>query len=228
MATTSRTWTFTSDAEGLTDQGVSDITASWNGADGSPSAGCLDFAKAGGGTGRTEKMRGPTSAGNDWTALFSGLPSDAVVEQARFDAGPTNKVTDGSTFTTLPFSVRLVDASGVSVCAADLLPGQDLKPDAIGSWESTLGRNAVNVNAAKQAATTIVALEIEMGWTGPGGVDDFNLRCDSIQITIFYSIPGQSVRPDGDNAEGGWGSPPLWSKVDEEVAGGDVITGMAT
>lgn len=47
------------------------------------------------------------------------------------------------------------------------------------------------------------------------------------------SLPGPAVtnqylRPDADNAVGGWATAPLWSKVDEASAGGDVITATAS
>ena len=37
-------------------------------------------------------------------------------------------------------------------------------------------------------------------------------------------VPPQQIRPDADNATGGWTTAPLSSKVDEASAGGDVIT----
>jgi hypothetical protein len=38
----------------------------------------------------------------------------------------------------------------------------------------------------------------------------------------------QVLRPDADIANGGWATAPLWSKVDEASAGGDVITATAS
>ena len=42
------------------------------------------------------------------------------------------------------------------------------------------------------------------------------------------ATPPQQIRPDADTATGGWTTAPLWSKVDEASAGGDVITGTAS
>jgi hypothetical protein len=39
--------------------------------------------------------------------------------------------------------------------------------------------------------------------------------------------PPQALRPDADLATAGWSTAPLWSKVDEDVAGGDVISAVS-
>jgi hypothetical protein len=51
-------------------------------------------------------------------------------------------------------------------------------------------------------------------------------------VAVSYIDPGggaspQQVRPDGDLATTGWTTTPLWSKVDEASAGGDVISATA-
>lgn len=47
---------------------------------------------------------------------------------------------------------------------------------------------------------------------------------DAIERTVYSP---QRIRPDADNLDGGWTTAPLWSKVDEETAQGDVITATA-
>ena len=48
------------------------------------------------------------------------------------------------------------------------------------------------------------------------------------RLIVDYTIPMVSVRPDADTTTTGWTTTPLWSKVDEASAGGDVISATAS
>ena len=48
-----------------------------------------------------------------------------------------------------------------------------------------------------------------------------------VEDSTNVGLPPQQIRPDADTVTTGWTTTPLWSKVDEAVAGGDVITATA-
>lgn len=85
------------------------------------------------------------------------------------------------------------------------------------------------------ADTAGTADRIYIGMPGAGGanqpaggsffVDDI---ASGAATWIGPSVLNQSLRPDADNAAGGWTTTPLWSKVDEATPGGDVITATAS
>jgi len=49
-----------------------------------------------------------------------------------------------------------------------------------------------------------------------------------VAVAAIPAPTGQQLRPDADITTTGWSSTPLWSKIDEDPAGGDVITGTAS
>jgi hypothetical protein len=60
-------------------------------------------------------------------------------------------------------------------------------------------------------------------------LDDLNVNTTGKPGPGPYTLtPPQQIRPDADNAAGGWATTPLWSKVDEVTAGGDVISATAS
>jgi hypothetical protein len=64
---------------------------------------------------------------------------------------------------------------------------------------------------------------------GASGTQTWVASASGVSVAGFVAalrpaITIQQVRPDADNAAGGWTTTPLWSKVDEASAGGDVIT----
>jgi hypothetical protein len=69
----------------------------------------------------------------------------------------------------------------------------------------------------------------QLTWTHAGG-DGSNDTCASITAYKAGAVgpPPQQLRPDADLATAGWSTAPLWSKVDEAVAGGDVISAVSS
>ena len=76
------------------------------------------------------------------------------------------------------------------------------------------------------------ALMVEVTDTNnPSGVfaieaSDATIRWDNVRGGSIN--PPQRLYPDGDIAATGWSTAPLWSKVDEAAAGGDVITAVSS
>ena len=88
-------------------------------------------------------------------------------------------------------------------------------------WQRDYARGVVILNASLASATfdmtSYAALKDLAHTTMPTSVV---VPAGTAEILLF----AQSVRPDADNAAGTWTTTPLWSKVDEAAAGGDVIT----
>lgn len=71
---------------------------------------------------------------------------------------------------------------------------------------------------------TNVSSNQSYGETGGGASGPFSLLVVEI---VASTLTMQNVYPDADTAAGSWTTTPLWSKVDEVSAGGDVITSDA-
>lgn len=76
-----------------------------------------------------------------------------------------------------------------------------------------------------QAAITTAVTD----YTGHGADETAHVGTSVTSVTIpnfdmSYPAVGQTIYPDADVDAGTWATAPLWSKVDEAAAGGDVIT----
>lgn len=183
MPTVSRTWVFNADTEGLADVGDSaNIPINW---DGTPAM--LEFGAATGGSNDFERARGPVTAGNDWPTLFPGLPSNAIVTDAQCNAWKYQRFNIG-TLTAWRVRIRIVDSSGTIVhSGGELIDFTDSTPATDGAKQTgTAPGTSRAVDSAKQAASTLVALELRFDRTG-GGLSDIDF--DDIQITVTYSLP---------------------------------------
>jgi hypothetical protein len=93
----------------------------------------------------------------------------------------------------------------------------DVEPDgstyAVGGW-------------AYLAATDALAKQLTWTHAGTDGVQN-----TAKSLTAYAAgpppPPPQALRPDADLAATGWSTAPLWSKVDEASAGGDVISAVS-
>src|SRR4051812_38492088 len=159
MPTVSRTWTFPVDAEGLVDVGDSAIPFQW---DSSPSM--VEFGTIATGTSLSERARGPVTAGKDWTVLFPGLPAGATVTSIECTAYKYQRFAANNAWR---FRMRVVDSSGVKVhSASELVDMSGVTGNDAAKVTGTGLLGVVAVDAGKQAASTIVALELEWGFTG--------------------------------------------------------------
>lgn len=186
MATQARTWTFTADLEGLVDVGDSAIPVNW---DSGPKM--LEFGSISVGTTLAERARGPVTAGKDWTVLFPGIPGGATITDAQCTAWTYQRFAADKAWR---IRMRIVDSAGASVHSAGELvdfsgaTGNDASPVVNGAGTSRA------VDAAKQAAATIVALELAFDFTGVlAGAEDIDF--DDIAITITYTTTATVTPP---------------------------------
>lgn len=92
-------------------------------------------------------------------------------------------------------------------------------------------------------AAAVLAGGASTGWQTPScAKSDANELVDTVRVVyltgtatpwalveeVSQGIELTTVRPDGDIDTTGWATAPLWSKIDEDPAGGDVITATAS
>lgn len=185
MATVTKTWSFTSDAEGLADVGDSAITFQKD--PGDPS---VHFA--GDNSGTTERGR-RASTGETWETW--GVPAGATVTDISVTDYSTRKwaVVAGQSPT---LKIRVVDSSGASVHSAGDLVNQNLGTGQDGSWVPQSGTSRA-VDSGKQASTTDVRLEIQMDFSSASA--NWDVGVDEISIQITYT-GGPTPPTDSDRA----------------------------
>jgi len=186
VPTVIRTWTFTADAEGLTDVGDSAIIPSqWD-----SGAAALEFGVTLAGSGGSERARGPVTAGKDWTVLFPGIPANAIVTNVELLSMNWQRFGSAS-ITAWQMLVRIVDSAGVSVTTPTSVlldntqSGTGIDASKVDISASSTGIQSVL--AGKQAASTIVALEVNIIRTG--GTTGNDIDADDIQIRVTYTLP---------------------------------------
>lgn len=186
MATVDKTWVFASDNEGLADVGVGAWTINHDTA-GNP-GGSLEFgADTLSGT-VTEKAR-KAATGETWETW--GVPAGATVTDVQvisWDYRPWG-ITSVTSYT---FKVRILDSAAASVHAAGDLVSLALTLST-GSWLAGGAGTSRAVDAAKQASTTDVRLEVE-GTVVMSGANSADVGIDNILLRITYTA-GSTTLP---------------------------------
>lgn len=187
MASATRIWEFTGDAEGLADSGNSaEILFAHEPTDGviggSVPAGCVKFTAT---SLVSQVERAIKPVGDTWESLF-GIPAGSTIIDVQLVGYYSRLVTYGGGLYTL--RIRIVDSDGVSVHAAGDLINTAIS-NAPHGWTLNSAGALRGVNAAAQASNTPVRLQLEFQATSATGPEDF--RLDKITIAVTY-ITGSS------------------------------------
>jgi hypothetical protein len=166
-----------------------------------------------------------------WPTL-SGLSAGRVSCIAQAFVGVDN---------TTPFDVNGVITTNTTASASfdetGLTPVTDncmLVSSYVGNWSTgtfTSPPSGMTIQAnhtSGQGRANALADKL-LGTAAATGLQNWVASVSGVSVGGFVAalrpaISIQQIRPDADNAAGGWTTTPLWSKVDEASAGGDVIT----
>lgn len=173
MATVTKTWSFTSDAEGLADVGDSAITFQKDPGDAS-----VHFAGAASGT--TERGR-RASTGETWETW--GVPAGAVVSAIQITAWQ-GRVWGNFGGESCTLTLRIVDSSGTTVHSAGELDSA-VHSSSVGGWTAHGPGTSRAVDGGKQASTTDVRLEIQ--FDASTATPAWDVGVDEITLEITYS-----------------------------------------
>jgi len=192
MATVSRTFTFTSDLEGLQHLGPSaDITASYNASDGDPSVGCLSAQLTGDLASSSGNIYNP-STGETWEDW--GVPAGALVTDIQVTAY-NHQFVENNLVTAFTCQMEVIDSYGNSVTSDD---NQYILNDNIGingfSWAAGGSGIQRSINSNRQDSDTDVRLKIILTMSAlSGNIAGYDL--DTIQITLTYTTGSVSQSP---------------------------------
>lgn len=188
MPTVTKTWSFLTDAEGLTDAGSHPaIHFAWESGDGSPASGCVRFTCTTANVNASEYGR-RASTGETWETW--GVPAGATVTHLQITAWRTRKYSvatnDGATI-----YLRVINSTGGVVhSASPYLATQHISTPPPGGWvdEMSVSPEEIQyaVDSPYQASTTDVRLEIE-ALVGTGTFfGNLDVRIDTISLSITY------------------------------------------
>ena len=90
--------------------------------------------------------------------------------------------------TSVTVAARIVDSGGASVLSADLM-AVNVLPQTSGDWINTGAQTSRTVNAPKQAAATLVALELQVTVVGTTSTN-LDVGIDNLAITATYTTGG--------------------------------------
>lgn len=181
MATVDKTWVFLADAEGLADVGDSAISVVWD-TGGNP-GGSLEFLGAA--TGTTERAR-RAATGQTWETW--GVPAGATVNSVQVISFDSRKWSNATTPTV---KVRVVDSAAASVHTAGDLVSLSLGTGADAAWVANGAGTSRAVDAAKQASTTDVRLEVQLDLLA--ATTSLDVGLDNILLRITYTASGGAV-----------------------------------
>jgi hypothetical protein len=185
--TTTKTWAFAADSEGLADAGNStNLTFAAHAGDGNP-ADSIKFTTATKGQTMTEFAR-RSGTGETWETW--GIPSGATVTDVQITAWD-EKLRANSKLSSHSIKARIIGSGGSSVHSAGDLLDVALGTTVDSSWQSPAGGTSQAVDAGSQASTTDVRLELEytVTTTGGGGSTNVDQGFDQIQLTVTYTPP---------------------------------------
>ena len=184
MATVQRTFSFATNAEGLTDQAVSAIAFAWDGADGNP-AGCVKFTQ---GTKNVTQSERATTSGLTWASY--GVPAGATVNTARV-VSFWRKVAANTKLTSHTLAIR---AAGLGLAA-------DTLPTVVGGWLAGGGIAAAQSAAgATASATAELELQYDITTSGGGGSAAVDARIDQVVLEIDYTAAVADTKLVGSSA----------------------------
>ena len=185
MPTVTKTFSFLTDAEGLADQAVSGVVFAHEAGDGNP-LGSVKFTQATKSFTHTERARRNTT-GETWETW--GVPAGNIVTAVQITSR-AEKTASVTKLTSHSISMRVVDSAGVSVHpAGDLVAAVNPGTTVDTLWQTiTTGTVQRAVDAAKQASSTDVRLELEYSVTtgAGGGGAAVDQRFDQIVLTITH------------------------------------------
>jgi hypothetical protein len=201
MPTVVKTWAFASDAEGLTDAGVSAVAFAHLTTDGNPS-GCVRFTQATKAVTQSERAL-RASTGETWESW--GVPAGATVTGVQVTAWQ-EKLAANTKLSSHSISARVIGSGGASVhSAGDLLAAVALGTTTDATWQAGAAGTARAVDSGAQASGTDVRLELEYSvvTSGGGGSASVDQRFDQIQLTITYTESAPSITGDLSVTEAG-------------------------
>lgn len=188
MSTTVKTWTFTSDAEGLAD--AANSTAVTFAHDGTDAA--VKFTCATKNIIETEFARN-ASTGESWETW--GVTSGDVITDVQITAW-TEKLVANTHLDAHSIKMRIIGSGGSSVHSAGDLIDTSLGTTTDPSYQAGSAGTSRAVDSGSQASTTDVRLELEYlcdSGTG-GGSANIDQRFDTIELTITHSTPAAEPR----------------------------------
>lgn len=181
----SKTFVFATDAEGLADAGnAASLVFAYVSADGNPS-GSIGYTTTLESVTQTEFAR-RASTGQTWETW--GVPTGATVTSVVVAAW--NEKTAGVTkLSSHSLKARIINSSGTTIHSAGDLLNATLSITSDTTWQSGTAGSSVAVDSSYQASTTDVRLELEYTVTtsGGGGSAAVDQRFDNIRIDITYT-----------------------------------------
>lgn len=183
MPTVDKTWVFASDNEGLADVGDSAITVVHDTA-GNP-GGSLEYTGAASGT--TERARKSTT-GETWQTW--GVPAGNVVTSVQVISWDSRKWAVPASQTPT-ITARVLDSAAASVHSAGDIINLGLGTGADIAWINNGAGTSRAVDAAKQASTTDVRLEIQLTVTVASSTWDIGI--DNVLLRMTYSASSTPI-----------------------------------
>ena len=182
MSTTSKTWVFAADAEGLAEDGDSaNIAFAWDGADGN-AAGSIKFSTSATSISETEQAK-KTSTADTWETW--GIPAGGVVTAIKFLGSDGKAILTADVFDVCTYRVRVVDSTGATI-AAELFTITYVGSS--GGWVASGVGISQSVGGSHQASTTSVRLEVD-GVIGTGTTAGArSIGVDNISIEMTYTF----------------------------------------
>jgi hypothetical protein len=179
LPTVDKTWVFAADNEGLVDEGVSAWTINHDAA-GNP-GGSIEFG-ADSLNGTIQEKARRSSTGETWETW--GVPTGQVVTDLQVVSWDYRcwSITNVTSYT---FKMRVVDSAGATVHSAGELVDLSLTL-AMGSWQAGGAGTSRAVDAAEQASTTDVRLEID-GTVVLSTTNVADVGLDNILLRMTYA-----------------------------------------
>lgn len=203
MATVTTIIDFLADLQGFTDMGQSTkVGCNWASGDGSPASGSMAIRENESGTPPgtyTETFRQTTPI--TWESFYT-IPAGNSVQTVQL-TGWRDKLADlqvvGLTAISQSLVIRMVDASGNAVLAADLLSAS--LPTSISGWTTHGSGSAQTVNTTYQPSASNIYLEVFYSITVTGNVLlIWSQLLDTLTFDVTYS---EAVEPPPDPPEDG-------------------------
>ena len=172
----------------------------------------------------------------------SGLASSTAIT-VTFSATPASQHVCGASFTGVDLSTpqdvvgttqSVTGAAGwstgnLTVAAGSLIVGINFNEGNLTSTATSPATELYDFNASgTERLTMAYRIESSAGTVAVAGT--LSSTSNHAGVGVAYkagAATGQQLRPDADNADGGWATTPLWSKIDEVSPDGTVITDTA-
>lgn len=182
MATVDKTFSFASDAEGLTDQVQSGVVFAWLSSDGSPANGCVRFTQA---TKSVTQTESAVQTGKVWTDW--GVPAGATVTHMQL-ISMNEKLATNTKLSSHNFRVNVRDAS--VYVGSGWLYDAALGTTVDSSWQAIGAGTQQTIDAGKGDSTDPANLYLEYTVTtsGGGGNAAVDQRVDEIVIRLTYTV----------------------------------------